>query len=56
LQYSIPGAAQKNERVVSILKHGTRGIRDNGMFERGRKGWVMEETTENIGDNDEEIR
>jgi hypothetical protein len=37
------------------LQHWARGTRDNGMAEGCKKGRVMKEATEDIGNNNEEI-
>lgn len=56
LEHSIQGATKENEHVIGVLKNWTRSIRDKRMIEGSRKRWVLEKTTEDISNNDEEVR
>lgn len=56
LEHSIQGAMKENKHVVGVLKNWTRSIRDKRMIEGSKKRWVLEKMTEDISNNDEEVR
>jgi hypothetical protein len=56
LENSFRGTTKENKSIISVLEDGARGIRDERVEERGGEGGIMEEATENISNNDEEIR
>jgi len=53
---SIRRATKKDKSVVGVLKDRARGIGNERVVETGSKGGVMEQTVEDICNNNEEVR